>query len=76
MLCTRSGAGTITVDGRPATVLAPSSRPPWTIGYDIAMLLEMAAEGAGQRTALGSRSGGLSYAELLRGAGIQRPGWP
>jgi acyl-CoA synthetase (AMP-forming)/AMP-acid ligase II len=33
---------------------------------NIAMLLEMAAEGAGQRTALGSRSGGLSYAELLR----------
>ena len=35
---------------------------------NIAMLLEMAAEGAGQRTALGSRSGGLSYAELLRRA--------
>ncbi len=28
---------------------------------NIALLLEMAAEGAGQRVALGSRSGGLSY---------------
>ena len=27
VLCTRSGAGTITVDGRPATVLAPRQLP-------------------------------------------------
>ena len=33
---------------------------------NIALLLEMAAEGAGQRVALGPRSGGVSYAELLR----------
>lgn len=33
---------------------------------NIAMLLEMAAEGAGQRVALGPRSGGVSYSELLR----------
>jgi acyl-CoA synthetase (AMP-forming)/AMP-acid ligase II len=33
---------------------------------NIALLLEMAAEGAGQRMALGPRSGGVSYAELLR----------
>jgi acyl-CoA synthetase (AMP-forming)/AMP-acid ligase II len=31
-----------------------------------AMLLEMAADGAGQRIALGPRRGGRSYAELLR----------
>ena len=33
---------------------------------NIALLLEMAAEGAGQRVAFGPRSGGVSYAELLR----------
>ncbi len=33
---------------------------------NIALLLEMAAEGAGQRVALGPRSGGVSYAEMLR----------
>ena len=33
---------------------------------NIALLLEMAAEGAGERVALGPRSGGVSYAELLR----------
>ena len=33
---------------------------------NIALLLEMAAEGAGQRVALGSRSGGVTYSELLR----------
>ena len=35
---------------------------------NIALLLEMAADGAGDRVALGSRSGGTSYAELLRRA--------
>ncbi len=33
---------------------------------NIALLLEMAAEGAGERVALGPRAGGVSYAELLR----------
>ena len=33
---------------------------------NIALLLEMAAEGASRRVALGSREGGISYAELLR----------
>jgi fatty-acyl-CoA synthase len=33
---------------------------------NIALLLEMAADGAGDRVALGSHSGGTSYAELLR----------
>jgi acyl-CoA synthetase (AMP-forming)/AMP-acid ligase II len=33
---------------------------------NIALLLEMAADGAGDRVALGSRSGGFSYRELLR----------
>ena len=33
---------------------------------NIALLLEMAAEGAGERVALGPRSGGVSYPELLR----------
>ena len=33
---------------------------------NIALLLEMAADGAGERVALGPRSGGASYAELLR----------
>ena len=35
---------------------------------NIALLLEMAAEGAGQRVAIGSRSGGVTYSELLRQA--------
>jgi len=33
---------------------------------NIALLLEMAADGAGDRVALGPQSGGTSYAELLR----------
>jgi fatty-acyl-CoA synthase len=33
---------------------------------NIALLLEMAADGAGDRVALGSHSGGLTYPELLR----------
>src|SRR5579863_8730832 len=33
---------------------------------NIALLLEMAADGAGGRVALGPRSGGASYRELLR----------
>jgi acyl-CoA synthetase (AMP-forming)/AMP-acid ligase II len=33
---------------------------------NISLLLEMAAEGAGQRVALGPRAGGISYSELLR----------
>ena len=33
---------------------------------NIALLLEMAADGAGERVALGPRSGGASYRELLR----------
>ena len=33
---------------------------------NIALLLEMAADGAGERVALGPRSGGTSYRELLR----------
>jgi len=33
---------------------------------NIALLLEMAADGAGERIALGPRSGGTSYRELLR----------
>jgi len=33
---------------------------------NIALLLEMTADGAGDRIAIGSRSGGISYAELLR----------
>ena len=35
---------------------------------NIALLLEMAAEGAGQRVAIGSRPGGVTYSELLRQA--------
>ena len=33
---------------------------------NIALLLEMAADGAGDRVAVGPRSGGMSYSELLR----------
>ena len=32
---------------------------------DITLLLEMAADGFGDRVAVGSRSGGLDYATLL-----------
>ena len=34
----------------------------------LAMLLEMAADGMGDRVALGRRAGGLSFAELAAGA--------
>ena len=43
-------------------VLVPAAGP----AVNIALLLEMAADGAGDRVALGSHSGGTSYAELLR----------
>src|SRR5207248_8623637 len=34
----------------------------------VAMLLEMAADGLGERTALGSRDGGMTFANLAVGA--------
>src|SRR3546814_392747 len=52
----------------------PSRFPPPTEGLTVhlGMLLQMAADGAGERIALGSRSGGLTLAEL--GLRSQRAG--
>ena len=68
LLCTRSGDGTITVDGQACHDhgTQATARLRLAPAMNIALLLEMAADGAGDRVALGSHSGGTSYAELLR----------